>query len=46
MILIISNKKAFFRATNIEYVKPMFEGTWMSLLAAFTMSLEDSQVQY
>lgn len=58
----LSNKKEFFKATNIDYVKPMFEGffffclfmfifsnltclgTWMSLLAAFGMSLEDSQV--
>lgn len=39
----LANKSEFFSAKNIEYVKPMFEGTWMSLLAAFTMSLEQTQ---
>lgn len=40
----IISKSTYFKATNIQYVKPMFQVTWGALLAAFSLSLEHTQV--
>eukprot|EP01127_Copromyxa_protea_P009389 TRINITY_DN2209_c0_g1_i4.p1 TRINITY_DN2209_c0_g1~~TRINITY_DN2209_c0_g1_i4.p1 ORF type:complete len:1805 (-),score=476.17 TRINITY_DN2209_c0_g1_i4:124-4893(-) len=39
----LSSKSTYFKATNIQYVKPMFQVTWGALLAAFSLSLEHTQ---
>jgi hypothetical protein len=42
--VIFFSKSTYFKATNIQYVKPMFQVTWGALLAAFSLSLEHTQV--
>ena len=39
----LQKKSIFFKSTNIEHVKPMFEMCWCPMLAAFSMILEKSQ---
>ena len=36
----ISDKGIFYRAKQIEHVKPMFELSWPPFLAAFSVLLE------
>ena len=39
----MQKKSTFFKSTNIQHVKPMFESCWCPLLAALSMNLETSQ---
>lgn len=40
----LESNSTYFEATNITYVKPMFQTTWGALLAAFSVALEKTQV--